>query len=84
MLRIIAEAMADDSRLLIQEDVMGNPPHYTSTMLDFMMLTFGGKQRSLECWKDVLGRAGLDINNVSRGQGPWRHLAVIECVKAKK
>ncbi|KAF9880464.1 O-methyltransferase [Colletotrichum karsti] len=81
MLRIIADAMANDSRLLIQEDVMGNPPHYTSTMLDFMMLTFGGKQRSLECWTDVLGRAGLEIRSVSRGQGPWRHLAVIECVK---
>ncbi|TDZ16416.1 Methyltransferase fsa4 [Colletotrichum orbiculare MAFF 240422] len=81
MLRIIADAMADDSRLLIQEDVMGNPPHYTSTMLDFMMLTFGGKQRSLECWTDVLGRAGLEIRSVATGQGPWRHLAVLECVK---
>ncbi|KAK1449231.1 O-methyltransferase [Colletotrichum melonis] len=84
MLRIIAEAMAEDSRLLIQEDVMGNPPHYTSTMLDFMMLTFGGKQRSLECWTDILGRAGLAIKSVSTGQGPWRHLAVIECVKAAR
>ncbi|KAF5485197.1 Methyltransferase fsa4 [Colletotrichum siamense] len=82
MLRLIADAMAADSRLLIQEDVMGNPPHYTSTMLDFMMLTFGGKQRTLECWTDVLGRAGLEIRSVAKGQGPWRHLAVIECVKA--
>ncbi|OLN82366.1 Demethylsterigmatocystin 6-O-methyltransferase 10 [Colletotrichum chlorophyti] len=84
MLRIIAEAMADDSRLLIQEDVMGNPPHYTSTMLDFMMLSFGGKQRSLECWTDILGRAGLEIQSVSKGRGPWRHLAVIECVRARR
>ncbi|KAF6814099.1 O-methyltransferase [Colletotrichum plurivorum] len=82
MLRVVAGAMAKDSRLLIQEDVMGSPPHYTSTMLDFMMLTFGGKQRTLECWTDVLGRAGLEIRSVSMGRGPWRHLAVIECVKA--
>ncbi|GKT51203.1 methyltransferase fsa4 [Colletotrichum spaethianum] len=84
MLRIITEAMTDDSRLLIQEDVMGNPPHWTATMLDFMMLTFGGKQRTLECWKRILGEAGLEIKGVSMGDGPWRHLAVIECAKAEK
>ncbi|OHW97999.1 o-methyltransferase [Colletotrichum incanum] len=84
ILRIIAEAMTDESRLLIQEDVMGNPPHWTTTMLDFMMLTFGGKHRTLECWTNVLRRAGLEIKSVSMGNGPWRHLAVIECTKAEK
>ncbi|KAK2033213.1 O-methyltransferase [Colletotrichum zoysiae] len=84
MLRIIAEAMAADSRLLIQEDVAANPPHWTTTMLDFMMLTFGGKHRTLECWTDILGKAGLKISGVSMGEGPWRHLAVIECVKANE
>ncbi|KAK1997564.1 O-methyltransferase [Colletotrichum falcatum] len=82
MLRIIAGAMAADSRLLIQEDVAANPPHWTTAMLDFMMLTFGGKHRTLACWTEVLGRAGLEISSVSMGEGPWRHLAVIECVKA--
>lgn len=81
MLRVIASAMAPDSRLLLQEDVMENPPNHMAAMLDFMMLGFGGKQRTLQTWEQVVGDAGLRIASISRGQGPWRSLAVIECVK---
>ncbi|POS73478.1 O-methyltransferase [Diaporthe helianthi] len=42
MLRIIVDAMAEDSRLLIQEDVLDNPPHQWAAFLDFMMLGLGG------------------------------------------
>ncbi|OIW23060.1 O-methyltransferase [Coniochaeta ligniaria NRRL 30616] len=81
MLRKIADAMAPDSRLLLQEDVMENPPNHMAAMLDFMMLGFGGKQRTLQTWEEVVGNAGLRISSISRGEGPWRSLAVIECVK---
>jgi hypothetical protein len=84
ILSIIAAAMTEDSKLLIEEDVMGNPPYHMAAMLDFMMMGFGGKERTLECWKDVIAKAGLEISSISRGKGSWKSLAVIECVKASK
>jgi hypothetical protein len=73
--------MAEDSKLLIQEDILGSPPYFMAAMLDFMMLGFGGKERSLECWKDVTSKAGLEISSISRGKGGWSSLSVIECVR---
>lgn len=81
ILKHIANAMTEDSRLLIQEDIADNPPHYKTAMVDMMMLNFGGKSRTLECWEAVVAEAGLQISSISRGQGPWRALGVIECVK---
>jgi hypothetical protein len=81
MLRIIVDAMANDSRLLIQEDVLDNPPHQWAAYLDFMMLGFGGKQRTLKNWEQLLGSVGLRIASVTRGEGPWKSLSVIEAVK---
>lgn len=81
MLRIIVNAMAEDSRLLIQEDVLDNPPHQWAAYLDFMMLGLGGKQRTLQNWEQLLGSVGLRIASVTRGQGPWKSLSVIEAVK---
>jgi hypothetical protein len=75
----IAEAMAEDSRLLIEEDIMSNPPYYMTTMLDLVMMGMGGKKRTLECWKDVISKAGLEISSISRSKGP-SNMAVIECV----
>lgn len=81
MLRIIVDAMAEDSRLLIQEDVLDNPPHQWAAYLDFMMLGLGGKQRTLKNWEQLLGSVGLRIASVTRGEGPWKSLSVIEAVK---
>jgi hypothetical protein len=73
--------MAPDSKVLLQEDVMDNPPNHMAASLDLMMMGFGGKQRTLETWEKVVGEAGLKIASISRGKGPWRSLCVIECVK---
>ena len=73
--------MAPDSKVLLQEDVMENPPNHMATMLDIMMLGFGGKQRTLQTWEEVIGNAGLKISSISKGKGPWRSLSVIECVR---
>ncbi|KAG8162552.1 hypothetical protein KVR01_008317 [Diaporthe batatas] len=81
MLRIIVDAMAEDSRLLIQEDVLDNPPNQWAAYLDFMMLGLGGKQRTLQNWEQLLGSVGLRIASVTRGEGPWKSLSVIEAVK---
>lgn len=76
----IAEAMAEDSRLLIEEDIMTNPPYYMAAMLDLVMMGVGGKKRTLECWTDVISKAGLKISSISRGEGPSKNMTVIECV----
>lgn len=81
VLRIIVDAMADDSKVLINEDVLDNPPSPMASALDFMMLGYGGKQRTLDCWEKVLGAAGLRISGVSKEKGPWKTLSVIECIK---
>jgi O-methyltransferase domain len=82
ILKKVVEAMADDSKVVIQEDVMDNPPSNSAAMLDIMMLGFGGKQRTLETWQKVISAAGLQISSVAKGNGPWKSLCVIECVKA--
>lgn len=81
ILQILASAMLEDSRLLIMDDVMEDPPNRLAAMLDFTMLGFGGKERTLEDWTRVLGAAGLRIASISRGEGEWKTLSVIECVR---
>jgi len=81
MLKQVVGALAEDSKVLLQEDVMDNPPSHSAAMLDLMMLGFGGKQRTIEMWEAVVGEAGLKIDKVVRGTGPWKSLSVIECTK---
>lgn len=50
MLRMIAAAMASDSRLLVQGDVLDNPPNKMAAFIDFIIVVFGGKQRISESW----------------------------------
>jgi len=73
--------MAADSKILISEDVMDNPPHFIAAFMDFMMFTIGGKQRTLETWERIIAEAGLKISSISSGKGPWRTMSVIECTK---
>ena len=81
ILSILAEAMAPDSKILIQEDIRPVPPNAKTAFLDFLMMTYGGKERSLQCWEEVVGNAGLVISGISQGSGSWQSLAVIECAK---
>jgi hypothetical protein len=80
ILRRISAAMATDSRLLIVEQVMSNPPSAFAAAVDIGMLIIGGKERTIECFKDIAERAGLKILQVYRNQGV--DAALIECVKA--
>ncbi|ROV90356.1 hypothetical protein VMCG_09732 [Cytospora schulzeri] len=81
MLRILADAMTQDSKILVQEDILDNPPNQMAAFMDFMMIGFGGKQRTLENWSRLFESVGLHISSVSTGNGPWKTLAVIEVVK---
>ncbi|KAH8886527.1 O-methyltransferase [Thozetella sp. PMI_491] len=79
ILRNLAEALAEDSRLLIQEDIKDSTPNQVSAVVDMMMINFGGKQRTLECWEQVMSEAGLRISSISRITG--KSIAVLECMK---
>ncbi|TLS31515.1 hypothetical protein PpBr36_02720 [Pyricularia pennisetigena] len=80
ILRNTAAAMAPDSRILIAEDVATNPPHPLTAMMDMLMLTCGGKERTMEDFEAVVKEAGLRVSSVSRSADS--PMAIIECVKA--
>lgn len=76
ILRHIAGAMAADSRLLIVETLLGDAPSPLHVAMDFMMMTISGKERTLEDFGAIAGRAGLRVTNVARNPGGS---AVVEC-----
>lgn len=80
ILRQMSNAMAADSRLLIVEQVLHDPPSAMGVAADIMMAMIGGKERTLDGFKAIASRAGLDIAEVHRSPGSdW---AVVECQKA--
>jgi hypothetical protein len=79
MLQHLADAMAADSKLLIVEQVMNNPPDALGAAADILMAAIGGKERTLENWQEVIGEAGLRIQGVFRNPGVG---ALLECIKA--
>ncbi len=81
ILRHLAEAMAEDSKVLIEDDVLDNPPNQVAAVMDMLMINFGGKQRTLDCWERVTSEAGLQISAVLRTKGSQYSIAVIECIK---
>ncbi|KAK0710012.1 O-methyltransferase [Lasiosphaeria miniovina] len=81
ILKNLIEAAADDSRILIMEDILDTPPSTMAAIMDVMMMSLGGKQRTLKMWEKMLAAIGLKINSISHAKGPWKSLAVIECVK---
>ncbi|EEY22332.1 O-methyltransferase [Verticillium alfalfae VaMs.102] len=56
-----AAAMADDSKLLIAEYIMSNPPSKFAIWMDFIMCMSGGKERTKAMWHEVTNQAGLKI-----------------------
>ncbi|KAK3329856.1 S-adenosyl-L-methionine-dependent methyltransferase [Apodospora peruviana] len=79
ILKRLTDAMAPDSRLLIVEQVMSNPPSVFAAGTDLVMLSIGGKERTLDNFRDITGRAGLQILQVA--QNPGADGALIECAK---
>ena len=80
ILTIIAGAMADDSRLLIVEQVQPNPPSGVGAYLDIVMLNLGGKERTIEGFESIAAPAGLKVVGVHPAQGS--PFAVVELMKA--
>ncbi|KAF5012399.1 hypothetical protein FDECE_1528 [Fusarium decemcellulare] len=80
ILRHLAEAMAKDSRLLIVDQVVGNPPSQMAAHFDFVMMTIGGKERTAKDFERLTKEVGLRILKIHEKAGA--PLAVVECVKA--
>lgn len=75
----LSDAMASDSKVLVVEYVLSNPPPPVGAMTDFSMLQIGGKERSEKDWGALLKRAGLKIEKI---HGLDMKMQVIECVRA--
>ncbi|SPQ26518.1 89cd9361-5896-4b7c-a037-8cc05b6952fa [Thermothielavioides terrestris] len=79
ILQRIAAAMARDSKLLVLELVVEDPPTAHQAMTDLMVMSLSGKERTLADWRGIVGRAGLTITRVSTYDGGH---SVIECALA--
>ena len=79
ILQQTAKAMAPDSRLLIVEVLVDDPPTTRQATFDMMMLIAAGKERTLASFEHIAGRAGLRITQVSQFE---KLTAVIECMLA--
>lgn len=76
----LADAMAPDSRVLITEQIMPNPPTALNAWTDLCMMNLGGKERTEKMFQALTASAGLRIVGVHKSLAT--DVAVIECVKA--
>ena len=79
MLQQLADAMAADSRVLIVEFLVADPPTAIQELADLTMMVMSGKERTLANLQDVVARAGLRSTQVSQSNS---NSAVIECMLA--
>lgn len=78
ILRHIREAMRPDSVCLIVEGIMDNPPSTIDASNDIIMAVIGGKERTLEMFRSIVSRAGLEVKKLHKEEGA--PVGVIECV----
>jgi hypothetical protein len=76
----LSNAMAPDSRLLIGETVLSNPPSRPTAMVDLLLSTIGGKERTVEGFNKVAERTGLKRLGVHKAS--FGDFAMIEYGKA--
>ncbi|ODA80430.1 hypothetical protein RJ55_03388 [Drechmeria coniospora] len=79
ILQQIRQAMAKDSRLLIVDQVLTDPPQPLASAVDIVMATIGGKERDEDGFKAITSQAGLRI--IKMHASPGSDVAVIECEK---
>ncbi|KAF2832597.1 S-adenosyl-L-methionine-dependent methyltransferase [Ophiobolus disseminans] len=76
----LSNAMAPDSRLLIGETVLSNPPSRPTAMVDLLLSTIGGKERTIDGFNKIAERAGLKVSGVHRAS--FGDFSIIEYKKA--
>lgn len=66
ILRNLVPALGPNSQILIDEMVVPNTKaHIWPSVQDLlMMMTFGARERTLDDWTELLGRAGLKIVDI--------------------
>lgn len=77
ILRVVRDAMAEDSRLLIAEQMLADPPKPQATAIDLIMLNIGGKERTRAMFDSVIAAAGLEV--VGYHAIPGSEHGVLEC-----
>ncbi|WPG97445.1 Hypothetical protein R9X50_00022000 [Acrodontium crateriforme] len=82
----IANAMAPDSTLLIEENIMPEMPvkDEVIALADVVMMVCGGRERSEGDWQRLLKNAGLEIRTIHRPHGGKLTWAVIEASLVKQ
>ncbi len=76
MLKPTVASMSMMSGLLVVEMVVGDQPTRLQASMDMMMMAISGKERTLDEFKELLGRAGLVVIEAVPNIGG---ATVIEC-----
>lgn len=79
----LADAMNDsnpNSRILITEQIMPNPPTSLPAQTDLCVMNLSGKERTKKDWLALVAPVGLRVAEFWETLGT--EVAVIECVKA--
>ncbi len=71
--------MTNDSRLLIVDQMLDDPPSLIPAIMNAGMLNIGARERTLNGFKKILEGTGLQILKVYRS--PASLDAIVECAK---
>jgi O-methyltransferase domain len=77
----LAKAMDSDSRVLICEQIMSNPPSPLNAQTDLCMLGLGAKERTEKMFQELVPSSGLRLIKIWKAEGT--NVGVIECGKGE-
>ncbi|KAI2463278.1 S-adenosyl-L-methionine-dependent methyltransferase [Annulohypoxylon bovei var. microspora] len=80
---ILADSLPEDeprSRILINDQIMTNPPDRWVAALDVLMMTCASLERSAQQFERLASRAGLVVVKIHQAEGAT--MGVVECKKA--
>jgi hypothetical protein len=80
ILKHLVDAMAPDSKVLITDQLVANPPSPLVAQTDLCMLNIAGKERSKKNFHDLAGASGLKVLEFYKAK--QTEVCVVECVKA--
>lgn len=66
ILKAIRAACADDSRVLISENLLPDEPSVSIGAADIWMMNFAGKRRNARMFGEIAARAGLRVSSISK------------------
>jgi O-methyltransferase domain/Dimerisation domain len=64
VLRAVRDAIPDDGRLLIIDGVMAGPNEPGMKLMDLLMLSVGGRERTEEEWRALLSAGGFELSEI--------------------